>query len=161
MNRTIISAQPGLPFIEIEREFDAPRELVYRAHIDPALLAEWLGPRRLTMVVERWDPVDGGAWRFVQREADGTEYGFHGVFHGTPSFDGLTQTFEFDGAPGHVSLDALTFDERAGRTTVRIHSVHQSVEARDAMIDGGMATGVDEGYSRLDEVLARLRTPVA
>jgi uncharacterized protein YndB with AHSA1/START domain len=161
MNRTTITAEPGLPFIDIRREFDAPRELVYRAHVDPALLVRWLGPRRLTTVVDRWDPTDGGSWRFVQRDPDGTEYVFHGVFHGTPTLDRLTQTFEFEGAPGYVSLDALTFEERDGRTTVRIHSVHQSLEARDAMVAGGMEAGVDDGYARLDALLASLLTPVS
>ncbi|MHB8893419.1 MAG: SRPBCC domain-containing protein, partial [Candidatus Limnocylindrales bacterium] len=87
---------------------------------------------------------------------DGTEYGFHGVFHGTPTPDSITQTFEFEGAPGHVSLDRLTLEARGARTLVRSHSVFQSVEARDAMIESGMEGGMNEGYDRLDEILERL-----
>ena len=81
MATTKVSAPAGLPFIEIEREFDAPRELVFRCHAEPELLKQWLGPRRLTMIVERYEPRDGGAWRYIHRDTDGTEYGFHGVFH--------------------------------------------------------------------------------
>jgi len=160
MTTTRIIAEPGVPFIDMTREFAASRDVLFRAHTDPELLVQWLGPRRLTMRIDRFELRDGGTWRYTHRDADGTEYGFHGVFHGTPSPQGILQTFEFEGAPGHVSLDALTFEERGGRTLVRIHSVHQSVEARDAMIQSGMEGGLNEGYARLDELVARL-APVA
>jgi uncharacterized protein YndB with AHSA1/START domain len=159
MATTRIDARPGVPFIDMSREFAAPRELVYRAHTDPDLLAQWIGPRRLTTRVVRFDVRDGGTWRFVQRDQDGSEYGFHGVFHGNPSPEGIVQTFEFEGAPGHVSLDALTLEEHDGRTTLRVHSVFQSVEARDAMVAAGMETGVQEGYERLDELVERVLAP--
>ena len=160
MATTRIDARPGLPFIDMTRDFAAPRELVFRAHTDPELLAQWIGPRRLTTRVVRFDARDGGTWRFVQRDEDGSEYGFHGVFHGDPSPDGIVQTFEFEGAPGHVSLDDLTFEDHDGRTTLRAHSVFQSVEARDAMVSAGMETGVQEGYERLDELIERVLAPV-
>lgn len=153
---TTVRAEPGLPFVDVEREFDAPRELVFRCHMDPALLKQWLGPRRLEMIVDHWEPRDGSRWRYVHRDADGTEYGFHGVFHGDPTPAGMVQTFEFEGAPGHVSLDTLTLEERDGRTILRIHSVHQTVEGRDAMVAAGMESGVVEGYERLDAVLRGL-----
>jgi uncharacterized protein YndB with AHSA1/START domain len=156
MATTRIDASPGLPFIDMTREFAAPRELVYRAHTDPELLAQWIGPRRLTTQVDRLDVRDGGSWRYVQRDTDGSEYGFHGVFHGEPSPERIVQTFEFEGAPGHISLDALTLEEHDGRTTLRTHSVFQSVEARDAMVAAGMEGGVQEGYERLDELIERL-----
>jgi hypothetical protein len=93
--------------------------------------------------------------------ADGTEYGFRGVFHGTPSVqDGITQTFEFEGMPGHVCLEKLTFEEIApGRTIAHTASVYQSVEDRDGMIESGMETGVTEGYERLDALLAANAIP--
>lgn len=159
MGTTKVTAEPGLPFIDVSREFDAPRELVYRCHVEPGLVKQWLGPRRLTMVIDRWDPRDGGSWRYVHRDADGTEYGFHGVFHGPQTAERMTQTFEFEGAPGHVSLDTVTLEERDGRTLARIHSVHQTVEGRDAMIASGMEAGLREGYERLDELLEQLSAP--
>jgi uncharacterized protein YndB with AHSA1/START domain len=73
----------------------------------------------------------------------------------------MTQTFEFEGAPGHVSLETLTLEDLGGRTRVRTHSVYQSLEARDAMVAAGMASGVEDGFDRLEELLARLRTPVS
>jgi uncharacterized protein YndB with AHSA1/START domain len=151
-----ISAEPGSPLVSFEREVAAPRDLVYRAYTEPELLAQWLGPRRLAMQVEQLDVRHGGQWRYVNTDTDGTEYAFHGVFHGTPSPDRMVQTFEFEGAPGHVSLDTLVLEDLGGRTLIRTSSVHQSVEARDAMIAGGMEGGVVEGFERLDELLARL-----
>jgi len=156
MGTTQITAEPGVPFIDFTREFDAPREVLFRAHTEPELLAQWLGPRNLTMIVDRYDVRDGGSWRYIHRDADGAEYGFHGVFHGAPSPDGMVQTFEFEGAPGHVSLDSVTFEERNGRTVLRGHSVFQSVEARDAMVQSGMERGLSEGYDRLDELVGTL-----
>jgi uncharacterized protein YndB with AHSA1/START domain len=157
---TTITAPPGVPFIDMTREFDAPRDLIFRAHTDPELLVQWLGPRRLKMVVDRYDLRDGGTWRYLHVDTDGTKYGFHGVFHGTPSPDSIVQTFEFEGAPGHVSLDSVTLEEHEGRTILRARSVHQSVEARDAMVASGMEGGLTEAYERLDELAATL-VPVA
>jgi len=161
MSRTSITTEPGVPQILMSREFDAPRELVYRAYTDPELLVQWLGPHLLEMRIDRYDVRGGGTYRYVHKDVDGTEYGFHGVFHGEPSPDQIVQTFEFEGWPGHVSLDTAKFEEHDGRTTVRTNSVYQSVEDRDAMIQSGMETGVDEGYERLEALLARLQRQAA
>src|SRR5947209_8072236 len=147
---------PNTPQILITREFAAPRDLLYRAYTDPELLVQWLGPRSLTMTIDRLEVRDGGTWRFIHRDADGTEYGFHGVHHGTPSPDGIVRTFEFEGFPGHISLETLTLEE-CGRTTVaHTNVVFQSVEARDGHLQSGMEDGFNESMERLDELLARL-----
>jgi uncharacterized protein YndB with AHSA1/START domain len=159
MGTTEITAKPGVPFIEFVREFDAPRDLVFRAHTEPDLLAQWLGPAKYKMTVERLEVRDGGTWRYINSGPDGAEYGFHGVFHGTPTPERMVQTFEFEGAPGHVSLDTLSLEEKGGRTFARGRSVFESVEDRDAMFQGGMADGMTEGYERLDQLLARLAVP--
>jgi uncharacterized protein YndB with AHSA1/START domain len=154
-----VTAEKGLPFVDTERELDAPRDLVFRCFADPTLLAQWLGPRRLGMRGDEFGFRDGGRYRYVTVEPDGTEYGFHGVFHGPQTPDSMLQTFEFEGAPGHVSLDHMELvDLGNGRTLARSHSVFQSVEARDAMVEHGMSGGMDEGCQKLDELLARLRT---
>jgi uncharacterized protein YndB with AHSA1/START domain len=159
MGKTRITAAPGEPFIDMERELDAPRELVLRAYLEPELVRQWLGPRQYEMVIDQWDARAGGAYRYVQRDGE-NQYGFHGVFH-SMDMDSMVQTFEFEGAPGHVSLDRQVLEDLGdGRTRVKTHSVFQSVADRDAMIEAGMSEGVEDGYLRLDELLARLRTPV-
>lgn len=107
------------------------------------------------MTIDRYDLRDGGTWRYIHADEEGNAWGFHGVFHGEPSLDGLVQTFEFEGAPGNVQMDTVTFEGRGDRTIVRTNSVFQSVEARDAMVQSGMADGMSQGYERLDELLAR------
>ncbi len=156
MGKTQFTAEHGIPQIITEREFDAPRELLFRAWTEPELLKQWLGPRNHTMEIDRYDVRDGGTWRYVQRDDEGNEYAFHGVFHGEPSPEGIVQTFEYEGFPGHVSLDTLTLEERDGKTIARTNTVFQSVEARDGMMESGMEYGVDDGYDRLDELIATL-----
>ena len=155
-NELTVTAEPGIPQVVMTREFDAPRELVFRAWSEPDLLVQWLGPRRLKMEIDRYDARGGGSWRYIHRDDEGNEFGFHGVFHGDPSPDGFVQTFEFEGYPGHVSLDTAVFEDAGGRTIVRMNSVFQSVEDRDGMVQSGMESGVREGFERLDEVLEKM-----
>ena len=157
MSKTQITATPGKPQIVITREFDAPRDLVFRAHTDPELLVQWLGPRDLTLAIDHYHVRDGGTWRYVHKDARGSEYGFHGVFHGTPSPDAIVQTFEFEGVPGHVKLDTTTLEQRDGTTLMRTVSAFQSVEDRDGMIAADMERGVRDSGERLDELLAKLQ----
>jgi uncharacterized protein YndB with AHSA1/START domain len=156
MAKTQIIAEPGVPQIVITREFAAPRALLFRAHVDPELLVQWLGPRALTITLDRLEARDGGRWRYTHRDAEGNEYAFHGVYHGTPSPEGIVQTFEFEGAAGHVALQTLTFEEHGGKTLLRTNAIFQSVEDRDAMVQSGMEHGVNDSMERLDELIARL-----
>jgi uncharacterized protein YndB with AHSA1/START domain len=158
-NKTTITAEPGKQELFITREFDAPVELVYRAHTDPDLYVQWLGPRGYEMVLETFEPYSGGRWRYVHKDEQGNEFGFHGVFHEI-SLERMIQTFEFEGMPesGHVILDTMKLEPLPGdRTRITVQSVYQSVEDRDGMIQSGMETGVNQGYEKLDEVLASLK----
>jgi uncharacterized protein YndB with AHSA1/START domain len=157
MGKTQITAEPGMPLITVTRDFDAPRDLVFRAYTDPELLVQWLGPRELTMSIDCWDVRDGGRWRYVHTDAQGETYCFHGVFHGTPSPDAIVQTFEFEGVPGHVVLDTTRLDQLGGATTVRTVSAFSSVEDRDGMLASGMEHGVRDSDERLAELLAKLQ----
>lgn len=151
-NKTAITAEPGKQELFITREFDAPRELVFKAHIDPDLFVRWLGPRGYEMKLETFEPRSGGGYRYIHKDTEGNVFGFHGAFHVmTP--ERIVQTFEFEGYPGHVSLDCMTLEDLPGnRTRITIQSVYQSVADRDGMIQSGMERGVNEGYERLDEI---------
>ena len=157
--KTTITAPEGQPYIDMEREFDAPAELVHRAYVEPDLVKQWLGPRKYEMVLDHWDARDGGSYRFIHRD-DENSYAFRGVFHSMAA-DNMVQTFEFEGAPGHVSLDSQKIEDiGGGRSRVISHSVFQSVADRDAMVESGMGEGVEDGYNRLDELLVKLAQPV-
>ncbi|MBI3166349.1 MAG: SRPBCC family protein [Anaerolineales bacterium] len=158
-NKTIVTAEPGKQELFITREFDAPRELVYKAHIDPKLYAQWLGPHGYEMILEKFEPVSGGKYRYIHKDKAGNEYGFHGTFH-TMTEKLMIQTFEFEGMPepGHVTLDTMRLEKLPNdRTRVTIQSVFQSVADRDGMVQSGMETGVREGYERLDEILTGMK----
>ena len=159
MNELKITAEAGVPQVLTERAFDAPADLVYRAFTEQDLITQWLGPHGYEMKVERYDLRDGGSWRYIHTDPAGNQFAFHGVFHGDPSPDGIVQTFEFEGAPGHVQMDTVTFESEGDRTIVRTNSVFQSVEARDAMVQSGMADGMGQGYERLDELLTTTLKP--
>lgn len=154
-NATTITAQPGTPFIDIVREFEATPAQVFRAATDPELIAQWLGPRELSLDVEEYDVRPGGSYRYVNRDADGNEYRFRGVFHTVDKDQRVVQTFEFEGAPGQVSLETATYEDLGGRTRLRTRSVFPSVEARDGMLASGMEHGVNDSYDKLAELLNR------
>ena len=156
MTELKITAEPGSNEIHTEREIDAPRDLVFRAYREPELLAQWLGPRSYTMEIDTFEFRDGGRYRYRHIDDQGNTFGFHGVFHGDPSPDGMVQTFEFEGYPGHVSLDSAVLEDRGDTTLIRTVSVYQSVADRDGMVQSGMADGMREGYERLDELVAKL-----
>jgi uncharacterized protein YndB with AHSA1/START domain len=155
-NETTIAADPVLPTIVITREFDAPPDRVFRAYTDPELVVQWLGPRRLRMEIEEYDVRTHGAYRFRHVDVDGTVHGFHGTFHEVRQDERIVQTFTWDGAPDGVSLDTALFEDLGGRTRVTTTSLVDSLEARDGILASGMAGGLDEGYQRLDELLAAL-----
>ena len=152
---TEIEAAKEVPTITITREFDAPRELVFRAWTDPELLVQWLGPKASQMRVTQWDCRTGGSWAYVDgREGDSEYAAFYGSFHEVREPSRLVQTFTWEGAPDGVSLETLTLEELpGGRTRSVITSVVESFEIRDMILSSGMDTGVIEGYEKLDELL--------
>jgi uncharacterized protein YndB with AHSA1/START domain len=156
-NKTIVTAEPDKQELFITREFDAPRELVFKAHTDPDLYVQWVGPNDLTMTIDELDARNGGSYRFVH-ERDGQKYAFHGVYHEALAPERIIGTFEFDGLPetGHVILGTTKFEELPGNRTRLVHqSVFQSVADRDGMVQSGMERGVTEGYEKLDDILAK------
>lgn len=150
-----IFVDPDVPQVRITREFDAPVEKVFRAHVDPELVVQWLGPRDLTMTVDRFDCRTGGSYRYLHTR-EGEEYGFHGTFHEVRPNELIVQTFTFEGWPDGVALEKLRFEDLGdGRCRLVGTSLVDSFEDRDAFVASGMETGIQEGYQKLDELLAR------
>jgi len=150
---TIIEADPKLPIIRMTRDFAATPEQVFRAHTDPVLFVQWVGPNGMDTRIEHWDARTGGSWKFVSVR-EGVEYAFRGCFHEVRR-DRIVQTFTFEGDPDGVALETLWFEDLgAGRTRLRTQSLVDSFEGRDAWLASGMETGVNEGYTKLDRMLA-------
>jgi uncharacterized protein YndB with AHSA1/START domain len=153
-HETQIVADPALPTIRITREFDAPVEKVFGAHTDPDLVAQWLGPRAVTMRIDHFDCRTGGSWRYSE-DSEQRENTFFGSFHEVRPDERIVQTFTWDGYPDGVSLETVTFEDLGGgRSRLVALSVVESLEIRDLIISSGMESGVVEGYEQLDEVLA-------
>jgi uncharacterized protein YndB with AHSA1/START domain len=158
-NQTKIVAEPGKQELFIIREFEAPRELVFKAFTDRELLPRWVGPCDMTMKVDVLEPGAGGSWRFVHVDKQGRAFGFHGVCHDETAPERLIRTFEFEGLPesGHVVLETAKFEILPGRRTkVTIQSVFQSVADRDGMVQSGMESGVIDSHQQLDTLLEQL-----
>jgi uncharacterized protein YndB with AHSA1/START domain len=151
---TEIFVDPDVPLVRITREFDAPPDKVFRAHTDPTLVVQWLGPRRHEMRIDHHDCRTGGSYRYTH-SSDGNEYGFYGSFHEVRPGELIVQTFTFEGMPDGVALERQVFEDLGdGRTRLSATSLVDSFEDRDAVISSGMEEGIVESYERLDELLA-------
>ncbi len=150
---TTIEADPKLPIIRMTREFAATPEQLFRAHTDPKLYVQWVGPSSLETRIDQWDARSGGHFRFVSSR-DGEEYAFRGCFHEIRP-DRIVQTFTWEGDPDGVALETLWFEDLGnGRTRLRTQSLVDSFEGRDAWLKSGMEVGVNEGYAKLEELIA-------
>lgn len=157
-NQTEIKAEPGKQELFIIREFEAPRELVFRAYTEADLYEQWVGPDDLAMTVEKMDAYAGGSYRFLHTR-DNHVYAFHGVYHEVLAPERIIGTFEFDGLPekGHVIMGTTKFEDLGGGRSRLVHqSVFQSVQDRDGMLQSGMERGVNDGYDKLDKLLVEL-----
>ncbi|MDQ1057200.1 uncharacterized protein YndB with AHSA1/START domain [Arthrobacter globiformis] len=155
-NALKLTIPDGVPFIDIEREFDFPVADVFRAHREPELIAQWLGPRGTSMDIDHYDFRTGGSYLYNHTAPDGVTYTANGLFHTVRDNEFAVQTFEFSGYPDIVSIEFTHFEDLGGgRSRLRNHVVCPTLEARDGMADSGMETGLRDGYERLEEVLAK------
>lgn len=155
--QTTFVAEPGKHDMTIVAVHDAPREAVYRAYTEPELIVRWWGPAELETRIDELELRRGGRWRFVHTAPDGSEYAFRGVIHDLVPNERIVQTFEWEGMPGHVSLQTLTLeDAEGGGTRVAAHAVFQTVEDRDGMAESGARDHQPVGTAQLAEVLRSL-----
>ena len=163
-----IEADPKVPVIRITRDFNATPAQVLRAHTDPDLFVQWVGPDGMTTKIDQWDARTGGSWRYVAGTG-GNEFGFRGCFHEIRPAQGgsapearvggaqarIVQTFTYEGEPDGVALETMVFEDLGdGRTRMHASSLCDSFEGRDAWLQSGMEKGVHEGYAKLDRLLA-------
>ena len=158
-NKSKVTVEPGKQELFVVREFDAPRDMVFKAFTDQKLVAKWLSPKRLKMRIEKFEAKPGGSWRYIHADDNGHEFAFRGVTHELIAPELVIQTFEFEGLPekGHVALETTRFESLPGnRTRLTNQTVFQSVADRDGMVAAGMEGGMNEAYEQLDELLATM-----
>ena len=154
---TMIDAPEGAPYLEVTRDFDAPRDLLFRAAVDPELVVQWLGPRNRQVKLEIWEPRSGGGYRYLVTGDEEFSAGFRGVFHTVREGELVVQTFEFDGAPDQDCLEFATYtDLGPGRSRLHTRSVFPSNEAREMALQTGMSSGIHDSMDRLVELLDAL-----
>jgi len=142
--------------IRVERIFAAPRERVWQAMTDPALVAQWWG-RGNRLVIERNEVVRGGHWRYVEHSPDGGVDGFEGRYREVVPPERVVRTFEWDGMPGHVIVETATLEDLGdGRTKLVTVSLFHTTMERDGMLHSGMEGGMNESFAALDRLLATM-----
>jgi uncharacterized protein YndB with AHSA1/START domain len=142
--------------VSMTRIFDAPRDLVFQVCLDPKLIPQWWGPRRLVTTVDHMDVRPSGTWRFIQKDEQGNIFAFHGEYREIDPPKRTVSTFEFEGMPGHVLVETTTFEDLGGKTKMTVHDVYATVEDLDGMVQSGMEEGAVESYDRLTELLRTL-----
>jgi uncharacterized protein YndB with AHSA1/START domain len=142
----------------MSRVFDAPRVLVWKVCTDPDAVPKWWGPRNLTTIVDKMEVKVGGVWRYIQKDAEGNEYAFNGVYKEVQPPERLTYTFEFEPMAGHISTDTLSFQELPdGKTMITARTTFDTLEDLEGMLQSGMEAGAVETWDRLEELLATAR----
>lgn len=142
--------------ILIVREFDAPRELVFRAWTEPQLVRRWWHANRGEIVSVEIDLRVGGRWRYVMVTPSGHEVGFHGEYREVVPGERLVSTEIYEGMPDAAAVTTVTFDEQDGRTIATLLVQHERREHRDAHIDSGMEDGLQDALRLLEQVAASL-----
>jgi uncharacterized protein YndB with AHSA1/START domain len=158
MPKTDYVIEPGKQEIISTTVLDAPRELVFKAYTDPKLFAQWWGPRRYEIKIDKFDSRPGGSWRVIHVASDGGQHAFRGVNHDVVAPERIVATFEYEGVPGHVALQTATFEPLGNKTRLVAHQVFQSVADRDGMVASGMEQGANESMERLAELLERMKS---
>ncbi len=142
--------------VVIERIFNAPREKVFKVFTDPATLPKWWGPRNLTTTVESMDVRVGGTWRFIQRDENGNEFAFNGVYKEVTPPERICNTFEFELMAGHILVETAVFEDLGDKTKVTSTAEYASVEDLDGMVASGMEGGAVESWERLAECMEKM-----
>lgn len=143
--------------IIVERLFDATPELVFKVSTDPKLIPEWWGPKILTTKVEKDEIRPGGLWRYVQHDKQGKEYAFNGKYIQIVAPELISRTFEFEGMPGHVTIETCTIKKQGNNAKMIVTIDYKSIEDLEGMLNSGMKTGMLESWDRLAELLAKVK----
>jgi uncharacterized protein YndB with AHSA1/START domain len=153
--------------VSMERVFNAPKELVWKAHTTPELIQKWWGTDDSEMVVDKMDVREGGEWRFVNKPSlaanatkmNGQEYAFHGTYRKVDAPNSLTWTFNFEPiGPGHELTETIIFEDMGdGKTKIKTTSQFLTIQDMEGMMSQGMETGATQSWNRLEKLLQSMK----
>lgn len=157
MNRNNLEVDREQKTITMSRVFDAPRERVWKILTDPELVPMWWGPGNLTTTVDKMELKVGGTWRYVQKDGQGAEFAFKGVYKEIEAPRLLVSTSEFEPMAGHISTETLTLDELPdGKTKITVRTTLDTLEDLEGIIQSGMENGAVEAWDRLEALLMKV-----
>jgi uncharacterized protein YndB with AHSA1/START domain len=150
--KTTLVIKSGKQEVSMSRIYNAPGERVFKALTVPKLLSCWWAPYRFSIKIDKVSAKVGGTWRILNKDAEGNEHWFHGIYHEI-SPQRIVQTWEYEGMPGHVLLGIATLKPVGPKTKLTMKSVFESIEDRDGMLKAGMAEGGMETMDRLAKLV--------
>jgi uncharacterized protein YndB with AHSA1/START domain len=151
--KTKVNAEEGKQEIFITREFDLPLDLLFKAHVEPGIVEQWMGTKVLKLEAKKH-----GGWQFETTDPKGNKYGFNGVFHEFIPEEKITRTFEMSGPSPEAQLEFFEFEKLTDDTSkLTMHIIYRSVELRDQMVKMGFAPGINMAHNRLESIVSKLK----
>lgn len=151
--KTKINAEDGKQELFITREFDLPLELLFRAYIEPEIVAQWMGTNVLKLENKKH-----GSYQFETIDPKGNKHGFNGTIHEFVPNQKITRTFEMENSPFEVQLEFLEFERLTDDTSkLTMHVVYRSVAQRDQILKLPFAQGVNMAHNRLQDIVNKLK----
>ena len=156
--KTQVHAEAGRQELRITRQFNLPVELLFRAHSEPELVAQWMGTNVLQLEAERH-----GSWQFETSDAQGNVvFRANGVFHEFEPNRKITRTFEMENSPFAVQLEFLEFEALSADTSrLSMHSIFKSVALRDQLLQMPFAQGISMAHDRLEKTARQSLPPIS
>ncbi len=151
--KTKIQAEDGKQELAITREFDLPLELLFKAHIEPDLVEQWMGTRVLKLESKKH-----GSYQFESTDPRGNKYVFHGVIHEFSPNRKIIRTFERENTPFGVQLEVLEFEKLSDDASrLNMHVIYESVAQRDQVLKLPFAQGINMAHNRLQNLATELK----
>jgi uncharacterized protein YndB with AHSA1/START domain len=151
--KTKVAAQDGKQELVITREFDLPLELLFKAFVEPELVAQWMGTNVLKL-----ENKQHGGYQFETTDAKGNKHAFNGVIHEFSPNRKIIRTFEFENMPFGVQLEFLEFEPLENDTSkLNMRVLYESVAQRDQLLKMGMTKGLNMAHNRLQDILSKLK----
>lgn len=153
--KTKIHAEDGKQEITITREFDLPLDLLFKAHVEPEIVEQWMSTKVLKLESKKH-----GSWQYQTKDADGNVvFQANGVIHEFVPEQKIIRTFEMENTPFAPQLEFLDFEKLTDDTSkLTIHIVYKSVALRDQMLKLPFAQGINMAHNLLQKVVSTFKT---
>jgi uncharacterized protein YndB with AHSA1/START domain len=157
--KTKITAEDGKQEMVITREFDLPVELLFRAHVEPDIIEQWMSNPYTTAKVLKFEGKKHGSYQLESTDAEGkVVFRSNGVIHDVSLNKKIIRTFEMENAPFGVQLEVYEFEPLTDSTSkLNMHVIYESVAKRDQVLKLPFAQGLNHAHNRLQEVLHALK----